>query len=78
MKNFVAATLLALAAVPAFAADGPTVQKLLTDGYTVAGAMPSPAGPGILLVKGDSLFMCFVAETPKSIDITTQYCKAVH
>ncbi len=76
MKTLFAASLLALAA-PAFAADGPTVQKLLSDGYMVAGVMPSPAGPGILLVKADSLYMCFVAETPKSAEITTQYCKAV-
>ncbi|HZP20203.1 MAG TPA: hypothetical protein VFB16_08325 [Bauldia sp.] len=77
MKMMLAAGLCALAAMPALAADGPTVQKLLGDGYTVAGAFPSPAGPGVLLVKGDSLYMCFVAETPKSVEITTQYCKAV-
>jgi hypothetical protein len=60
------------------AQEGVTVQSLLDEGYTVAGVMPSNAGPGILLQKETALVMCFVAETPESSDVATQYCKPVH
>jgi len=54
------------------------VASLLKDGYEVKGAFPSNAGPGLVLQKGDQVVMCFVAETPKSADVVTQYCKPVH
>jgi len=53
----------------------PTVESLMKSGFTVAGIIPSNAGPGIFLVKGDQLYGCFVSETPKSEEITTRYCK---
>ena len=60
------------------AQEGVTVESLLKDGYEVKGVFPSNAGPGLVLQKGDKLTMCFVAETPKSADVATQYCKPVH
>ena len=54
-----------------------TVTSLLAEGYAVLGVMPSNAGPGILLGRGADLWMCFVAETPDSAEIATQYCKPV-
>jgi hypothetical protein len=77
VKLLVAATFVVLATGAAFAQEGVTVQALLTEGYEVKGVMPSNAGPGILLQKGDQLVMCFVAETPQSAEIATQYCKPV-
>jgi hypothetical protein len=73
------AVILLLAPISANAQDKPTVESLLKQDYDVVGVMPSNAGPGILLEsdEGDSLFMCFVAETPNSPDIATQYCKPV-
>ena len=59
-------------------AQGTTVQYLLGSGFTIAGVIPSNAGPGIFLQKADKLFVCFVAETPKSAEVTTRYCKPVH
>jgi len=60
----------------------PTVESLVTEGYEVISVFPSTAGPGMLLEFADEsgvkLMMCFVAETPQSQDITTQYCKPVH
>ncbi len=77
----------ALLALPAVAQDVPqSVGELLKNGYEVKGIMPSNAGPGILLEhssKGTDgavqtdLIMCFVAETPASPTIKTQYCKRV-
>jgi hypothetical protein len=77
LKVIVAALLSAIAAGTASAQDGVTVQALLTEGYEIKGVIPSNAGPGLLLQKGDQLVMCFVAETPQSADISTQYCKPV-
>jgi hypothetical protein len=77
LKVVVAALLSAIAAGTASAQDGVTVQALLTEGYEIKGVIPSNAGPGLLLQKGDQLVMCFVAETPQSADISTQYCKPV-
>ena len=54
-----------------------TVSSLLAEGFTIEGVMPSNAGPGLLLLKGTDLWMCFVAETPSSPEIATQYCKPV-
>jgi hypothetical protein len=80
MKRLATAVLLAALAAPfaAQAQEGVTVESLLKDGYEVKGAFPSNAGPGLVLQKGDQLTMCFVAETQKSADIVTQYCKPVH
>jgi hypothetical protein len=55
-----------------------TVQSLLKAGYTVVGVIPSTAGAGVFLVKGDQLVACFVVETPQSAEVTTRYCKPVH
>ena len=38
---------------------------------------PSTAGPGVFMRKKDKLFFCVVAETPKSADVATRYCKPV-
>jgi hypothetical protein len=65
-------------AAPALAADAPTVQALLADGYAVVAAIPTQIGPGLFLQKGDNLFACFVSETPESPDLKTNYCKPVH
>jgi hypothetical protein len=84
MKRLVAAVLLAgltMPAASAWAQQGTTVASLLKDGYEVKAASASNpgsnAGPGIVLQKGGSVIMCFVAETPKSAAIVTQYCKPV-
>jgi hypothetical protein len=58
-------------------AQSMTAQSLLNEGYTVAGVITSPAGPGVFLQKGNVLFACFVAEQPGSPTIATQYCKPV-
>ena len=80
MKRVGIAVLLAALAAPyaAGAQEGVTVESLLKDGYEVKGVFPSNAGPGLVLQKGATLTMCFVAETPKSADVVTQYCKPVH
>jgi hypothetical protein len=54
-----------------------TVASMLKDGYAIVGIIPSSAGPGIFLKKGDALTACFVAETPNSASIATKYCKPV-
>ena len=77
MKLILAAIAIVIAIGAASAQDGVTVQALLSEGYEIKGVMPSTAGPGILLQKGDQLVMCFVAETPQSAELTTQYCKPV-
>jgi hypothetical protein len=77
VKLTIAAIAMILATAVATAQDGVTVQALLSEGYEIKGVMPSSAGPGILLQKGDQLVMCFVAETPQSAELTTQYCKPV-
>ena len=68
-----------LAFVPglAYSQEGVTVSELLAEGWTVEGVIMTNAGPGILLEKESQLTMCFVAETPGSAAITTQYCKPV-
>jgi len=79
VKQFwMAAALVAVSALGAAAQEGGTVDGLLKDGYEVKAAFPSNAGPGLVLQKGDKLVMCFVAETKKSADVATQYCKPVH
>lgn len=55
-----------------------TVDRLLAQGYTVVGTITSPIGPGVFLQKGASLELCFVSETPTSVNVTTRYCKPVH
>jgi len=61
----------------AASAETMTAQSLMDEGYTVAGVIPSPAGPGVFLQKGHALIVCFVAETPASPTVATQYCKPV-
>jgi len=58
-------------------AQNVTLESLMNEGYTVAGVIPSPAGPGVFLQKSQSLVVCFVAETPSSPTVATQYCKPV-
>lgn len=82
MSNHTSATIAAVLAVaalcaPARAAEQPTVESLLAEGYTVVSAIPSQAGPGLFLQKGTSLFACFVSETPSSAALVTRYCKPV-
>ena len=79
MKRMAIAALLVASAVSfAHAQQGATVGTLLTEGYEVKAAFPSNAGPGLVLQKGDTVVMCFVAETSSSKDVATQYCKPVH
>jgi hypothetical protein len=59
------------------AEEEPSVTALLKQGYAIVGIVPSTAGPGIFLKKGDVLIACFVAETSSSNDIATKYCKPV-
>jgi hypothetical protein len=59
-------------------AQAQTVAALLKDGFAVAGVIPSSAGPGLFLAKGDKLMFCVVAETPSSKDVATRYCKPVN
>jgi hypothetical protein len=68
--------LLAISQTGALAQDA-TVQSLMTDGYAVVGVIPSPAGPGVFLTKGQVLMVCFVAEKPGTAIVATQYCKPV-
>jgi hypothetical protein len=68
---------LLIAAVGFAEAQAATVESLQKSGFTIVGVIPSNAGPGIFLAKGDQLYGCFVAETPKSAEITTRYCKPV-
>lgn len=77
-KFWMAAALVSISAFAAAAQEGVTVDSLLKDGYEVKAAFPSNAGPGLVLQKGDKLVMCFVAETKKSAEVATQYCKPVH
>lgn len=80
LPALVLAGVAALPALPAAAQNAPaemTVTSLLLEGYEVKGVFPTSAGPGILLQLGTSLIMCFVAETPQSATIFTQYCKPV-
>ena len=58
-------------------AQNMTVQSLMNEGYTVAGVITSPAGPGVFLQKSNALIVCFVAETPGSATVATRYCKPV-
>jgi hypothetical protein len=73
----VAAALLTVGANAALA-QAQTVASLLKDGFAVAGVIPSSAGPGLFLAKGDKLMFCVVAETPSSKDVATRYCKPVN
>ena len=61
----------------AVSAQTMNVQSLMGDGYTVAGVVTSPAGPGVFLQKDNALIVCFVAEKPGSPSVDTQYCKPV-
>ena len=75
---WIAAALMAASVFGAAAQDAMTVEGLVREGYEVKAAFPSNAGPGLVLQKGDAVVMCFVAETKKSADVATQYCKPVH
>jgi hypothetical protein len=78
MRNLVLATgLLLVASQMNASAQTMSVQSLMNEGYTVAGVVASPAGPGVFLTKGGTLVVCFVAEKPGSAAVDTQYCKPV-
>ena len=74
---------LALALIAATAAGGvafaqtTSISALLKQKYEIVGVIPSSAGPGIFLKKGDDLMLCFVVETVNSPDVATKYCKPV-
>ena len=78
IRALVTGFLLVAGAPLAALAQGPKVQSLLAEGFTVVGTVPSPIGPGLFLQKGDKLFVCFVVETPTSPELSTRYCKPVH
>lgn len=74
------ALLLSASQLPASAQTAPTmtVQSLLNDGYTVVGVHAGRiGGAGVFLQNGHALVMCFIAETPESPTVATQYCKPV-
>ena len=71
------ASALVASASGAAIAQEPTVAALLKDGFVIAGVIPSSAGPGLFLHKGERLMFCVVAETPSSADVATRYCKPV-
>jgi len=71
------AVLVLAATQTAVSAQTMNVQSLMGDGYTVAGVVTSPAGPGVFLQKDNALVVCFVAEKPGSASVDTQYCKPV-
>lgn len=70
-------TFLAALSAVATAEENTTVKSLLAQGFAVVGTIVSPIGPGLFLQKKDQLFVCFVAETPRSPTLTTRYCKPV-
>ena len=70
-------TLLLCAHQTTAASQNMTVQSLINEGYKIAGTITSKAGPGIFLQKDNALFVCFVAESPGSPTVATQYCKPV-
>jgi len=77
-RSIVPLAVLVLAATQtALAAETKNVQSLMDEGYTVVGVIPSQAGPGVFLQKGNSLAFCCVAETPGSAAVDTRYCKPV-
>ncbi len=78
IRAVIAGLVLTIGAPLAAFAEQQSVRSLLAAGFTIVVVMPSPAGPGLFLQKGDKLFACFVAETPTSADIATRYCKPVH
>ena len=77
MRTLLALTALVALSGVAVAQEKVTVQGLLKDRYLIVGAVPSSAGPGLFLRKRDKLYLCFVAETPTSQTVSTQYCKPV-
>ena len=76
-RKVVLASVLLAVSQTGLAAQEVSVSSFLKQGYTVVGAFPSPAGPGLFLQKGDALVVCFVAEKPGSPAVVTQYCKPV-
>ena len=77
-RNVVLAAAMLLASGIAAWAQKMSVQSLLNDGYTIAGITTSQNGGGLVyLQKGSTLMLCFVAETPSSTTVHTQYCKPV-
>jgi hypothetical protein len=79
VRNLVLMTALLLTASAVTAsAEDMTVQSLLNQGYTVAGVLSSPVGPGVFLQNGHALVLCFVTEKPDTPTLETFYCKPVH
>jgi hypothetical protein len=77
LRSMLGAVIMGAVAAPALAAETPTVESLLAQGYAVVGTITSQIGPGVFLQKDATLFLCFVSETPSSEAVTTRYCKPV-
>jgi hypothetical protein len=79
MRKIAALAALALAITQtAVSAQTMSVQSLMSEGYTLAGIVSSPAGgASIFLQKGNALVFCYVTETPTSPTLATKYCKPV-
>lgn len=81
MRLVATVAVLAIAALlvrTAVAEEPVTVQSLLEQQFFALTAAPAPRGGVVLfLQKQQQLFMCFVSETPKSVAVTTRYCKPV-
>lgn len=55
-----------------------TVKALLAQDYAIVGTTSAhPGGVGLLLKKNQSLYFCYVSETPNSAAVHTEYCKPV-
>ena len=54
-----------------------TVTTLLAKGYQVVSSYQSQIGPGLFLQRVETLYLCFVQETPNTPELRTQYCKPV-
>ena len=55
-----------------------TFQGLIKEGFKIVSAISTPAGPGMFLQRNNDVCFCVVAETPKSANLATRYCKPVN
>ena len=75
--GLLSALLAATSSGPGSAQQTDTVKSLLSQDFMVVGTITSPVGPGLFLQRKEKLFLCFVAETEKSVTVATRYCKPV-
>jgi len=55
-----------------------TVGSLLGQDYAIVGTVQVPSGGvGLFMRKTNTLYACFVSETPQSAKLSTRYCKPV-